>query len=107
MRMMVVVVPSVAAPPCSTFTVCCEDDLRFPASIARERSCWTAKSSESFCDRYAVPRSRAQSWCSVSILSTSGSAASAFTLPSHGLSLSAVSRSFPERLGCAFMNSAA
>jgi hypothetical protein len=51
MRMMVVVVPSLAAPPCSTFTVCCDEDLRFPASIARERSCCTAKSSESFCVR--------------------------------------------------------
>jgi hypothetical protein len=107
MRMMVVELPSDAVPPCSTFTVCCDEDLRLPASIARERSCWTAKSSESRWVRYAVAMSRAQSWCSLSILSTSGNAASAFTLASQDLSLSAASRSFPERLGCAFMNAAA
>jgi hypothetical protein len=107
MRMMVVELPSGALPPCSTFTVCCDEDLRFPASIARERSCCTAKSSESRWVRYAVAMSRAQSWCSLSILSTSGNAASAFTLASQDLSLSAASRSLPERLGCAFMNAAA
>jgi len=61
MRMMVVEVPSAAAPPCSTFTVCWDEDLRFPDSIARCRSCCTAKSSDSFWVRYAVATSRAQS----------------------------------------------
>jgi hypothetical protein len=45
-RMMVVgaSVPASAAPGNgSTFTVCCDEDLRFPASSARWRSCWTAK----------------------------------------------------------------
>jgi hypothetical protein len=105
--MMVVVVPSGAVPPCSTFTVCCEEDLRFPASIARVRSCCTAKRSESRWVRYAVAMSRAQSWCSLSIFRTSGSDASAFTLSCQALSVSAASRSFPERLGCAFKNAAA
>jgi hypothetical protein len=48
MRMMVVCVPSLCG-CCSDFTVCCDDDLRFPLSAARWRSCWTAKSSELFC----------------------------------------------------------
>jgi len=47
MRMMVVVVPSAAGALVSVFTVCCDDDLRFPASIARCLSCCTAKSTES------------------------------------------------------------
>jgi hypothetical protein len=48
MRMIVVVVEgSPPAGACSTFTVCCDEDLRFPASIARARSCCTAKSTES------------------------------------------------------------
>jgi hypothetical protein len=99
--------PSLLAGAGSTFTVCCEEDLRFPASIARARICCTAKNTESFCSRYAVPRSRAQSVCSLSILSTSGIVASAFTLSSHGFPLSAASRSVPVSLGLAFRKAAA
>jgi hypothetical protein len=45
--MVVVADPSPLAGACSTFTVCCEEDFRLPASIARARSCCTAKSRES------------------------------------------------------------
>src|SRR6185503_16359930 len=76
MRMMVVEAPSAAAPPCSTFTVCCDEDLRFPASIARWRSCCTAKSSESRWVRYAVAMSRAPSCGRVDASSTCPSSGS-------------------------------
>ena len=91
----------------STFTVCSAFDLRFPASIARPRICCTANSTDSRWSLYAVPRSRAQSVWSLSIRSTSGSAASAFTLSFQDFPWSADSRLLPVSPGLAFRKAAA
>ena len=65
--------------PSDVVTVCCASDFSVPLATAVARSCCTMRITSAGCLRYAAPSAFIQSGCLLSVLTTLGTAAIAFT----------------------------